>query len=743
MTKRTVLPVTLTLTLALALFAALAAGAGRTVSTSSAPAAPPRSDLTAAGTDQDQAAAGAGQVPAPSAPTAVQAAAQAATPAPAAPARRPIAIDDFARILGVGDPQRSPDGKWIAHVVSSIDLEKDKRDSDLWMVSFDGAQQVRLTSTPDSGESAPRWSPDGRYLSFLAARGTDEEKKQGAQVWLLDRRGGEATKLTNIKGGVGDYAWSPDGTRLVLVTSDVDPSDEPEKMEGWKRKTAPPIVIDLYHFKQDRTGYLKPLHSHLSLFDLAARKPESLPAGAYDDSLPAWSPDGTRIAFVSERGSDPDRDPDANIWVVEARPGAPEPRRLTTFKGPDGGRPAWSPDGKWIAYLQGDEPRFFAYELMKLAVVAADGASAPRLLTLPLDRAVGNPIFWTSDGKSLLFPVEDDRVVYVGRMPAAGGPVEKLTMGRRTVSDLSLGPDGALTLLAGSAVEMPEVHVLETAGGGTLRRLTHHNDALLAELALGATEDFTSKSKDGTVVNSLLTKPAGYVAGRRYPLLLRIHGGPDGQDDHSFDFERELFAANGYVVLAVNYRGSSGRGAAYQKAIFADWGHKEVMDLLGAVDAAVAAGIADPARLGIGGWSYGGILTDYTIAADARFKAATSGAGSALQLSMYGSDQYVRQYERELGPPWKAPDLYVKLSYPFFHADRIKTPTLFMGGEKDFNVPVIGGEQMYQALKSLGVATELVVYPGQFHGISTPSYVRDRYRRYLAWYAKYLGVGPQ
>ncbi len=266
------------------------------------------------------------------------------------------------------------------------------------------------------------------------------------------------------------------------------------------------------------------------------------------------------------------------------------------------------------------------------------------------------------------------------------------------------------------------------------------NDALFAELALATTEDFTSKSKDGTIVNGLIVKPASFSAGQKYPTLLYIHGGPNGQDQHSFSFDREFFAANGYVVLAVNYRGSSGRGSAYQKAIYADWGHYEVMDLLGAVDQAIASGIADPARLVIGGWSYGGILTDYTIAADPRFKAAVSGAGSALQLSMYGSDQYISQYEKEVGPPWKSRDQWIKLSYPFFQADRIKTPTLFMGGEKDFNVPIIGSEQMYQALKSLGVETQLVIYPGQFHGLTTPSYQRDRLERFLAWYDKFLGL---
>ena len=276
---------------------------------------------------------------------------------------------------------------------------------------------------------------------------------------------------------------------------------------------------------------------------------------------------------------------------------------------------------------------------------------------------------------------------------------------------------------------------------GAFRPLTHQNDTLFAELQLGTTENFTSTSKDGTEVHSILVKPAGYVAGRKYPMILFIHGGPNGQDAHSFSFERQLFAANGYVVISVNYRGSSGRGTAFQRAIFADWGNKEVADLLGAVDYMIATGIADPNRLGIGGWSYGGILTDYTIATDSRFKAAFSGAGSALQTSMYGLDQYTRQYDNEIGPPWKAQDVWIRISYPFFHADRIKTPTLFLGGEKDFNVPVAGGEQMYQALRSLGIDTQLIIYPGQFHTLTTPSYQRDRLERYVAWFDKYLKPG--
>ncbi|HMJ82690.1 MAG TPA: alpha/beta fold hydrolase, partial [Vicinamibacterales bacterium] len=282
--------------------------------------------------------------------------------------------------------------------------------------------------------------------------------------------------------------------------------------------------------------------------------------------------------------------------------------------------------------------------------------------------------------------------------------------------------------------------VYKVDGSHALVQLTHQNDALLSELQLGTVEEVSAKSKDGTEVHGLLTKPAGYVAGTKIPMLLRIHGGPNSQDQHSFSFERQWFAASGYAVLAVNYRGSAGRGSKFSKAIAADWGHYEVDDLQAMVDQVVKMGIADPNKLGVGGWSYGGILTDYMIASDTRFKAATSGAGTAFTVAFYGTDQYIIQYDFEIGPPWdpKAWETYQKISYPFLHADRIKTPTLFLGGEKDFNVPVQGGQQMYQALRSLGVDTQLVIYPNENHGISRPSYVRDRYERYLAWYDKYI-----
>ena len=323
----------------------------------------------------------------------------------------------------------------------------------------------------------------------------------------------------------------------------------------------------------------------------------------------------------------------------------------------------------------------------------------------------------------------------MGRVPAAGGRIERLTEGRRVVTSPSNGPDEGMAVLASTATTLPEVHALEN---GHLRKLTAHNDAWLAGVLLGTTEDFTSISRDKTEVHGLIVKPPTYTAGRRYPALLRIHGGPNAQDEHSFSFERELLAANGYVVIAVNYRGSNGRGSDYQKAIFADWGNKEVVDLLGAMDHVEKLGFADPDRLGIGGWSYGGILTNYVIATDGRFKAATSGAGSSNQISMYGTDQYVQQYEQELGPPWKSQDLWLKLSYPFFHADRIHDADAVPRWGEGFQraAPRKRADVPGTQEPRRGVRARHLPRPAPRHRY--PSYRADRLERYLAWYEKYL-----
>ena len=662
-------------------------------------------------------------------------------------AKRPFKLDDIARMQDVRDPQCSPDGKWVAYVISTIDVKEDKSGSHIWMVGFDGTGSRQITSSQDS-ESSPRWSPDGKYISFTSSR---PGKARGNQVWLLDRNGGEAFQLTEVKGRLQGYEWSPDSKRLALVVGDPDPEAEPPAApsgetgggRGGPARVPKPIVIDRYKFKQDVQGYLlSGRHSYIYLFDIETKKLDRLTAGKWDESGPSWSPDGSRIAFLSNHAEDPDREPSSQIFAADAKPGSAIKAITPATSRAGRSRLEWSPDGKWIAFLEGDERKYGAYGMEHLTIVASDGSAAPTRVkaTEDLDRGVSAPRF-SADGKSISFMVNDDRSEYPARVSLAGGAVERLMSPPIVLSGWTVA-GGCSAVISGGDTKHNEIYAMQ---GSALRQLTHHNDALFAELNIAPTEEVSFKSKDGTEVHGLLTKPVGYVSRTKVPLLLRIHGGPNGQDAHSFNVERQFFAANGYAVLNVNYRGSSGRGMKYSRAIFADWGHYEVEDLQAGVDHVIKVGVADPDKLGVGGWSYGGILTDYMIASDTRFKGAISGAGTGFTVAFYGTDQYIIQYDYEIGPPWnpKSWEIYQKIAYPFLHADRIKTPTLYLGGERDFNVPVQGGQQMYQALRSLGIDTQLVIYPNEFHGISRPSYVRDRYERYLAWYDKYVkGIKP-
>jgi dipeptidyl aminopeptidase/acylaminoacyl peptidase len=651
--------------------------------------------------------------------------------ASAADSGRTLKPEDFAQLRDVDEPNISPDGNLIAYVVKVADMEKDKRAPNLWLAKWDGSENRALTFGL-KGQKHPRWSPDGKWIGFLSGREDDNENDQ---LWVLPVSGGEAEKITDLKGSVDDFAWSPDSKRIVLVVHDPDPR-EPEKLAKDK-KTVPPLVIDRFFFKKDMEGYLTQRYSHLQLLDLTTRKIEPLTSGRHDDLWPAWSPDGKEIAFVTKRGDDPDRTENWDVWVIAAEAGGKE-RQLTTSPEADphpdwDSAPAWSPDGKWIAYLHGGDPKKISYAVHSLAIIPAAGGQA-KVLTEKLDRNVAQP-HWASDGKSVYAVVEDDGAQNLVRVSIEGGAPQPVTTGRRRVTAYDVSREGRIIVRASTPDRPYEIFAVEKEN---LRDLTKQTDAFVKDLRIAKVEETKFKSADGTEIHGFVVRPVDSAPGSKPPALLRPHGGPQSQYACEFQFEAQLFAANGYAVILPNPRGSTGRGENFAMGIYADWGHRDVEDDLAAVDDAVGRGLADPDRLGVGGWSYGGMSTNYLIATTTRFKAATSGASISNVLAGYGTDQYVSDYENELGVPWKNTETWMRISYPFLHADKIKTPTLFLCGEADFNVPLLNTEQMYQALRSQGVPTGLVIYPGQNHGLKKPSYIIDRYKHYLDWYAKWL-----
>jgi dipeptidyl aminopeptidase/acylaminoacyl peptidase len=662
------------------------------------------------------------------------------------PSKRNLTIDDYFRVKGVSDPQISPDGKWVAYAVETASLKDDKNHRQIWMISTSGGDAIPLTNEAVNS-SHPRWSPDGKYLGFLSARSDskdpDDDSKDDAkkQVWLLNRAGGEAQQLSSTIQDVDTFAWSPDSSRLVLVLQ--DPSvDEIEASKNKDAKPKPhPWVIDRLHFKEDEIGYLDRRRHHLYTLTIADKKQTQITSGDFDDDDPAWSPDGRQIAFASNRSTpDPDRNYNTDIWTVSAdnTDTGKSLAQISKGTGADGS-PTWSPDGKWIAYTTQLDEKLFQYATFHIAVAPAAGNGEQQVLTLKLDRNASLPKF-SPDGKFIYFIVDDDGTQQLLRVPPTGGEIERPIGGRKFVESFSLAPDGGVAAVFGELTHPSELYDLPA--GGQLTKLTKTNDALMAELNLPDVEYVHFKSKDGTTVAGYLYKPVGYVAGSKVPTILRPHGGPVWAYYAEFNFDPQLFAANGYAVLTPNPRGSSGYGQDYCKAIFADWGNKDFQDDMAMVDYAVDQGIADPDKLGVGGWSYGGISTNFIIRQTTRFKAAISGAGEFLYITNWGHDHYNRDWEYELGLPWEHRDLWEKLS-PFSRVTKITTPTLLMGGDADVNVPVINGEQMYQSLKRLGVPTLLVVYPGEYHEFERPTFIQDRYQRYLSWYGHYVkGEGP-
>ena len=634
---------------------------------------------------------------------------------------RVMTLDDVFSLHRVANPVVSPDGKWVAYTVSAKDLEKDKSETRIWMAPTAGGKAIPMTAKGYSANQ-PAWSPDGQFLSFLATKGEGK-----SQVWTLNRLGGEAEQLTKVPQGVNGYVWSPDSKRLLLLIKDKDPNEPKEKGEKAKPQ---PQVINRLQFKRDYTGYLDERRTHIYTFTPGDTSITQITSGDFDDSQAGWSPDGKLIAFVSNRSDNPDANSNTDIWIVSAdnEDKGQTLIQVTQNEGSDN-NPSWSPDGKWLTYTTVTEPDLIWYATNKLAMASADGKEV-KVLSEDLDRNVYNPMF-AADGKSIYFVLEDSGEQHLGRYQLDSKKTDRPISGAFSLGAFSFSPDGKTLASLISKPHLPEEVFVGV--GAEPKQITFTNETLLKSIKWAEVENVQFASKDGTQIEGFFYKPPAFQPNFKYPTLLRIHGGPVSQYDLGFNQEAQLLAAQGYLVIMVNPRGSSGYGQDFSRAIWADWGNKDFEDVVAGVDHAIAKGYADPERLGVGGWSYGGILTNYVITQTDRFKGAISGASEVLFRSNYGHDHYQLEWEKELGLPWKNAEAWERIS-PFNKVENVVTPTLIMGGAVDWNVPINNSEQLYQALKRLGRETQLIVYPDEHHGIQRPSFQKDRYERYINWY---------
>ena len=639
-----------------------------------------------------------------------------------------LSIDHIMKMKSVESLALSPDSKWIAYVVTRVDEEKDKKFSQIHITSIDGKSTLPMTAVYMNA-SDPQWSPDGKYLAFLGVRGTDKDTEN--QVWTLDLRGGEAVQFTNVPQGVNSYRWSPDGTKMALVIKDAKPltnaSDENSSNEKLE-----PFVIDRLQFKKDYVGYLDRRRTHIYIKN-GHEKPIQITFGDYDDSDPQWNPDNKLIAFVSKREGDPDANNNSDIWLVDSSDDKKnrELKKLTINPGPDT-NPSWSPDGNTIAYISSIEPDKLWYATEHLAITDKNNGET-KLLSLNYDRMISTPMF-SNDGKSIFALASDRGNRPLIKFDLSNGDKENITPGELSVRNYAIGNRDKIITLMSSHHSPFNFYLIKR---NEIINLTNYNNAILKDTKLADVKRLIVPGWRNEPVESFIYYPPNYDNQKIYPTIFVLHGGPVSQHDTSFDEFAQLYAANGYIAVLPNPHGSSGYGQAYSYALNKKWGVPDFEDVDAIADYLVENGVSDPNKLGVGGWSYGGILTNYVITKSTRFSGAVSGASEVNHRANYGHDIYQNEWEVELGLPWVNIEDWEAIN-PFNDLGKVTTPTLVIGGQLDWNVPILNSEQLYQVLKRRGIDTKLVVYPGEYHGINRPSFVRDRYERFIDWFDQYV-----
>ncbi|MGH9945210.1 MAG: prolyl oligopeptidase family serine peptidase, partial [Pyrinomonadaceae bacterium] len=630
-----------------------------------------------------------------------------------------MTIEDALALLEVGGaPQWSPDGKWLAFTVSEWNRRDVRRDSHIYLAPSSGAARPLRLTNGERGETQPQWSPDSTRIAFLANRDAPRPDAGAAtpprnQVWSISVGGGEAAKITDEESGVTQFRWSPDGRRIAYVVRDT-PKDKAER-DKRKKEKFDAIVVD---------GELA--YSHLWVIDLDTRERKRVTEGAYTVSDPQWSPDGKWLAYVHGRSgaqesafTDISEDRNSDVYVVPASSGG-QPRQLTASVGPDA-QPRWSPDGAWIAYTASEDPASWAAKT-ELMVVAAGGGGQPRSLTAGHHDSVTSAPEWSPDG----------RFVYAGgavgvygqllKVAVMGGEPAAVFESPGAYGGIDVSADGQMLAFTYNDARSPDEVYVATSGGKAVKRLTDFNPQA-KNFQTADTDVIRWKSPaDGLEIEGLLVKPLDYQQGKRYPLILQIHGGPYGRFSRGFNARAQIFAANGYAVLQPNPRGSTGYGHKFSTANVKDWGGKDFQDIMSGVDEAIKMGVADPENLFVMGGSYGGFMTFWTVTQTERFRAAIGHAGISDWYSFHGQTDVPGLLEYGFGgTPWAAREVYERWS-PMRHVDRAKTPLMITHGEQDRRVPIAQAEQFYRALRKRGVPVVFVRYPREGHGITEPNH---------------------